>query len=52
VHRNTKRHQPEQLEQTELMTLMHALSARYPRFGYRQIWALLAAEGYYVGGTG
>jgi putative transposase len=44
LHRSTKRRQPSQEKQGELVARIHALSDRYPRFGYRKIFALLKAE--------
>ena len=44
LHRSTKRRQPGQAKQVELVARIHALSERYPRFGYRKIFALLKAE--------
>jgi putative transposase len=48
VHRSTKRRQPGQDKQIELVARLHALSARYPRFGYRKIFAVLKAEQWHV----
>lgn len=44
--RSTQRYQP-QVKQDEpaLIQRMHELVRRYPRFGYRRIWAMLRAEG-------
>lgn len=44
LHRSTKRRQSGQEQQTALRARIHALSERYPRFGYRKIFALLKAE--------
>jgi putative transposase len=44
VHRSTKRRQPRHQEQEALVARIHALSERYPRFGYRKIFALLKTE--------
>jgi putative transposase len=44
LHRSTKRRQPGQPERAALVARIHGLSARYPRFGYRKIFALLKAE--------
>ena len=41
LHRSTKRRQPGSPEQGALVARIHALSERYPRFGYRKIFALL-----------
>jgi transposase InsO family protein len=48
LHRSTKRWQPDQQKQVELVARLHALSERYPRFGYRKIFALLKAEQWHV----
>jgi transposase InsO family protein len=42
--RSTKRRQPGQPEREALVAHLHVLSERYPRFGYRKIFALLKAE--------
>ncbi len=44
LHRSTKRRQPGQPERAALVARIHGLSARYPRFGYRKMFALLKAE--------
>ncbi len=44
LHRSTKRRQPGQPERAALIARIYALSERYPRFGYRKIFALLKAE--------
>jgi putative transposase len=44
MHRSTKRRQPGCPEQGALVARLHALSERYPRFGYRKIFALLKGE--------
>ena len=44
----TKRRQPGVGAGRELVDRIHALSERYPRFGYRKIYALLKAEQWYV----
>jgi putative transposase len=44
LHRSTKRRQPGTGERSALVARLHALSERYPRFGYRKIFALLKAE--------
>jgi putative transposase len=44
LYRSTKRRQPGQPERVALIARIHALSERYPRFGYRKIFALLKAE--------
>ena len=48
LERSTKRRQPGHTERTELVARLHALSERYPRFGYRKIYVLLKAEGWRV----
>jgi putative transposase len=42
--RSSKRRQPGQTAQVVLVARIHTLSERYPRFGYRKIYALLKAE--------
>ena len=44
LHRSTKRRQPGMSEGHELVARIHALSERYPRFGYRKIYTLLKGE--------
>ena len=44
LSRSTKRRQPGHAACTELVARIHALSERYPRFGYRKIYMLLKAE--------
>jgi putative transposase len=44
LHRSTKRRQPGPSAQGALVARIHALSERYPRFGYRTIFALLKGE--------
>jgi putative transposase len=44
LHRSTKRRQPGSQEREEWVARIHALSERYPRFGYRKIFALLKGE--------
>ena len=44
MHRSTKRRQPGSSEREALVARIHALSERYPRFGYRKIFALLKGE--------
>lgn len=44
LHRSSKRRRPGTLEQTELVTRLHELSERYPRFGYRKVYARLKTE--------
>ena len=42
--RSTKRRQPGHADQGALVARLHALSERYPRFGYRKMFALLKGE--------
>lgn len=44
MHRSTKRRQPGQDKQVEVVARIHALSERYPRYGYRKIYVLLKGE--------
>lgn len=44
LSRSSKRRPPGHTEQAVLVARIHALSARYPRWGYRKIYALLKAE--------
>lgn len=44
LDRSTKRRQPGQPEREALVARIHSRSERYPRFGYRKIFALLKAE--------
>jgi putative transposase len=48
LHRSTKRRQSGSRDQGELIQHIHTLSERYPRFGYRQLYHLLKAEGWGV----
>ena len=48
LHRSTKRRQPGRPDQGALVARIHALSERYPRFGYRKIFVLLQAEQWHV----
>jgi putative transposase len=48
VHRSTKRRQPGDQEHGALRARIHALSERYPRFGYRKIYALLKGDQWHV----
>lgn len=48
IHRSTRRRRPGPPEQEALVARMHALSERYPRFGYRKIFALLKGEQWVV----
>jgi transposase InsO family protein len=49
IPRSTKRRQSGRLGSVELLARLHALSERYPRFGYRQIFHRLRGEGWRVG---
>ena len=49
IARSTKRRPSGRIEQCALVARVHALSQKYPRFGYRKIFALLKAEGCCVG---
>ncbi len=49
VPRSTKRRLPGRVEKMKLMERIHALSDRYPRFGYRKIFHRLRGEGWRVG---
>jgi putative transposase len=44
LHRSPKRRQPGAQEREALVARIHALSERYPRFGYRKLFALLKGE--------
>jgi putative transposase len=44
MHRRTKRRQPGHPEREALVARIHALSERYPRFGYCKIFALRKGE--------
>lgn len=47
--RSTKRRRPGKDQQAELVARIHALSERYPRYGYRKINDLLKAGGRAIG---
>jgi transposase InsO family protein len=49
VARTTKRRPSGQAKRTELVSRIHVLSVRYPRFGYRKIFHRLRKEGCRVG---
>jgi putative transposase len=49
IARSTKRRPSGRTEEVELMTAVHRLSERYPRFGYRKIFHRLQLEGWRVG---
>ncbi len=48
-HRSTQRYQRvEPAYELRLVARMNELAARYPRYGYRRIWALLSSEGWHI----
>jgi transposase InsO family protein len=49
IPRSTKRRQPGRLRHVQVVARLHALSERYPRFGYRKIFHRLQGEGWRVG---
>ena len=49
VRRSTKRRPSGRIEEAKLVREIHALSERYPRFGYRKIFDLLKTAGWRVG---
>jgi len=49
VPRSTKRRPSGRVEARKLVSRIHELSARYPRFGYRKIFYRLRREGWRVG---
>lgn len=49
IPRSTKRRRPGRLDREVLLARLHALSERYPRFGYRKIFHRLRGEGWRVG---
>ena len=49
MHRSTHRREPGKSKQAELRARVHELSERYPRFGYRKVYARLKGEGWRVG---
>ncbi len=49
IDRSTKRRSSGRTEETVLVTEIHALSQRYPRFGYRKIFHRLRSAGWRVG---
>jgi putative transposase len=48
LHRSSARRQPGHDQARELVARIHALSERYPRFGYRKIYYRLQLEGWRV----
>jgi putative transposase len=48
LHRSSARRQPGHDQERELVARIHALSERYPRFGYRKIYYRLQLEGWRV----
>jgi len=49
IARSTKRRPSGRIEEAKLVRRVHELTARYPRFGYRKIHAVLRAEGFALG---
>lgn len=49
IARSTKRRPSGRIEEDELMEQIHALSERYPRFGYRKIFHKLRSSGARIG---
>ena len=49
VARSTKRRPSGRIEEAALVTAIHTLSERYPRFGYRKIYDRLKTSGWRVG---
>ena len=49
IARSTKRRPSGRTEEIDLMTAIHRLSERYPRFGYRKIFHRLQTAGWRVG---
>ena len=49
IARSTKRHLSGRIEEFALLAEIHALSERYPRFGYRKIFDRLKTAGWRVG---
>ncbi len=49
IARSTKRRLSGRIEEIELLAQIHALSERYPRFGYRKIFDRLKTAGWRVG---
>ncbi len=48
-HRSTQRYGPRvRDDEPRLVRRIHELVRRYPRYGYRRVWALLAGEGWRV----
>jgi len=49
IARSTERRPSGRIEQAQLVRRVHALSERYPRFGYRKIFWLLKSDGHSIG---
>ncbi len=49
IARSTKRRPSGRIEEVALVTEIHSLSERYPRFGYRKIFHRLQTAGWRVG---
>jgi transposase InsO family protein len=49
IARSTKRRAPGRVDQSALLSQIHDLSDRYPRFGYRKIFDRLKGAGWHVG---
>ncbi len=49
IARSTKRRPSGRIEETKLVTMIHELSDRFPRFGYRKIFDRLKTAGLSVG---
>jgi transposase InsO family protein len=49
IARSTKRRPSGRIEEAKLVRRVHELTARYPRFGYRKIHAMLRSEGFALG---
>jgi hypothetical protein len=49
IVRSSKRRPSGRIEEAKLVRRVHELSQRYPRFGYRKIFARLRAEGFALG---
>ena len=49
IARSTKRRPSGRIEEVRLLSEIHGLSERYPRFGYRKIYDRLRTSGWRVG---
>ena len=48
-HRSTQRYEPQPADfELKLVKAMNALADRYPRYGYRMVWAMLRADGWTI----